>query len=488
MSTSRPLRHEKLPIVDTTVRKGEQFATADFTSSDREYIAKILDRLGVEFIETANTAVSTTGVAELANVSNLKLKSKVLCHNRCGLYDQNLAVSSWCTGFNISMATSPILAAHSDGKAISENSRIVEEAKTYVKKAGLETRFSCKDTFLSETSDLVRISKAAGTLGVDRVGIADTVYTPAVRQMYNFAGRSRSTVIPFNSARLSSLDSEGIKKEYDLKVIPHLERFVTPISDVPFNNCVIGRCGFTHKARVHTKPLLWNNQDSVATLLSFCVKTPSAVVRKTWQPLLQWIRAQIGSTSLWCKSFVTMLQCALHQCGVTAAARVRSFLQSIGNRMTRLGWRLLLGALTLPPNNDDDEEEYVTIQLGSRAFLNMLHLPLVEVADHDDEEYITVQLSPSWNQASNSGLGPLAIGTYFNDEFGFGFTDSPWLPLPTQSQFPDTEPSQDIVDEGQETTSTALSALEGSISFEPSTLQQQQQQQPTEPISCNQPN
>ena len=39
---------------------GEQFATADFTTDDRMYIAMNLDKMGVDYIELANPAASET--------------------------------------------------------------------------------------------------------------------------------------------------------------------------------------------------------------------------------------------------------------------------------------------------------------------------------------------------------------------------------------------------------------------------------------------
>ena len=52
-------RFPAFDIVDTTLREGEQFSTADFTTSDRIYIAKALDKLGVDYIELVNPVASS---------------------------------------------------------------------------------------------------------------------------------------------------------------------------------------------------------------------------------------------------------------------------------------------------------------------------------------------------------------------------------------------------------------------------------------------
>jgi hypothetical protein len=46
-------------IVDTTLREGEQHATTEFSRQDRIYIAKLLDKMGVDYIELVNPFAST---------------------------------------------------------------------------------------------------------------------------------------------------------------------------------------------------------------------------------------------------------------------------------------------------------------------------------------------------------------------------------------------------------------------------------------------
>ncbi|RMD76147.1 MAG: homocitrate synthase, partial [Chloroflexi bacterium] len=49
---------ERLFFVDTTLREGEQFASARFTSAQRLAIAEMLDAFGVEYIELTSPAAS----------------------------------------------------------------------------------------------------------------------------------------------------------------------------------------------------------------------------------------------------------------------------------------------------------------------------------------------------------------------------------------------------------------------------------------------
>lgn len=61
-------------IVDTTLREGEQFATAEFSSRDRLYIAKTLDVIGVDYIELVNPLASKQAIRDCEDIAKLDLK------------------------------------------------------------------------------------------------------------------------------------------------------------------------------------------------------------------------------------------------------------------------------------------------------------------------------------------------------------------------------------------------------------------------------
>lgn len=74
VSTLPPM--PKFSIVDSTLREGEQFATAQFGHHDRIYIAKTLDQLGVEYIELVNPMAS----------SQVRCKSHMHCITNHDMY------------------------------------------------------------------------------------------------------------------------------------------------------------------------------------------------------------------------------------------------------------------------------------------------------------------------------------------------------------------------------------------------------------------
>eukprot|EP00667_Euglena_gracilis_P004206 EG_transcript_4221 len=294
-------------IVDSTLREGEQFATADFTTDDRIYIAMMLNKMGVDYIELANPAASDTALADLKRIMGLGLQSKVLTHVRCAMHDVDRALEGGVDGVNMYMATSPILAQHSHGKAIDEIIKIAEQVIRHVQKEGKEVRFSCEDTFRSKMEDVLLIYKSVGELGVNRIGIADTVGIATPMQVREVVSTVRSVLPPsvgmeFHThndtggcisnafmaleagathidtcilgigerngitplggflARLYTLDQQAIQQRYDLKLLAHLEKYVAQVADIhiPFNNYVTGSCAFTHKAGVHTKAVIAN--------------------------------------------------------------------------------------------------------------------------------------------------------------------------------------------------------------------------------------
>ena len=194
-----PDLHVELPkfsIIDSTLREGEQFSTAEFGHSDRVYIAKMLNDIGVEYIEMVNPAASDQAVRDLKAISKLNLKSKVLTHVRCHMHDVKVAVESGVQGVNIYMATSKILREHSHGKGIDAILETASEVIEYVKKHKLEVRFSCEDSFRSDLHDILKVYSEVSKLGVDRVGVADTVGVATPGQVTKVIKAVRGVIKP----------------------------------------------------------------------------------------------------------------------------------------------------------------------------------------------------------------------------------------------------------------------------------------------------
>jgi homocitrate synthase len=182
------------------------------------------------------------------------------------------------------------------------------EVIEFVKSKGIEIRFSSEDSFRSDLVDLLSIYSAVDKVGVQRVGIADTVGCASPRQVYELvrvlrgvvgcdiethfhndtgcaianaycaleAGAThidtsvlgigeRNGITPLGGlmARMMVADPEYVKSKYKLEKLKDIEDLVAEAVEVniPFNNYITGFCAFTHKAGIHAKAILNNPAD-----------------------------------------------------------------------------------------------------------------------------------------------------------------------------------------------------------------------------------
>jgi len=242
----------------------------------------------------------------------LGLKSKILTHTRCHMDDARIAVECGCDGIDVVFGTSSYLRKFSHGKDIEQIIQAARETIEFIKSKGLEVRFSSEDSFRSNLNDLIRIYREVDKLGVNRVGIADTVGVANPRQVYDvvravknvvscdieFHGHNdtgcaiansfcaleagathidtsvlgigeRNGITPLGGfvARMYTCNRELVKKKYKLQMLRDIENYVAEKVQVqiPFSNYVTGYSAFTHKAGIHAKAIL-NNPDTYEIL------------------------------------------------------------------------------------------------------------------------------------------------------------------------------------------------------------------------------
>ncbi|KAF7725241.1 Saccharopine dehydrogenase [Apophysomyces ossiformis] len=295
----------RFKIIESTLREGEQFANAFFDTAKKIEIAKALDSIGVDYLELTSPAASEQSYNDCKAISQLGLKAKILTHTRCHMDDARLAVETGVDGVDVVIGTSSYLREFSHGKDMDYITKKAIEVITYIKSQGKEVRFSTEDSFRSDLVDLLAIYKAVDKIGVDRVGIADTVGCANPRQVYELVKTLRSVVncdiechfhndtgcaianayaaleagathidtsvlgigerngiTPLGGlfARMYAADKEYVMNKYDLKHIRDVENLVADAVEVtvPFNNYITGYCAFTHKAGIHAKAILNN--------------------------------------------------------------------------------------------------------------------------------------------------------------------------------------------------------------------------------------
>ncbi|RKP09172.1 hypothetical protein THASP1DRAFT_34470 [Thamnocephalis sphaerospora] len=298
-------RVDNFSIIESTLREGEQFANAFFDTAKKIEIAKALDDFGVEYIEITSPAASEQSRQDCVAIASLGLKSKILTHVRCHMDDARIAVETGVDGLDVVIGTSSFLRQFSHGKSMEYITQQAIEVVNYIKSTGLEVRFSSEDSFRSDLVDLLNIYRTVDKLGVNRVGIADTVGCANPRQVYELvrtlrgvvscdiechfhndtgcaianayaaleAGAThidtsvlgigeRNGITPLGGlvARMYTADRDYITGKYKLHKLRDLENLVADAVDieVPFNNYVTGYCAFTHKAGIHAKAILNN--------------------------------------------------------------------------------------------------------------------------------------------------------------------------------------------------------------------------------------
>lgn len=289
-------------IIESTLREGEQFVGASFSTEEKIQVAEALDRFGIEYIELTSPATSAQGSEDCRAIASLGLRAKVVTHIRCGMPDAELAVQAGVDGIDVVIGTSSVLRQFSNGEDIPTIVRRAREVVSYIRDHGLEVRLSTEDSFRSDIDDILGIYEEADALGVDRVGIADTVGIATPLQVYDLvcevknhvkcdiefyghndsgcaianaycaleAGAShvdtsilgigeRNGIAPLGGliARLYAVDRALVSK-YRLTMLSELDNMIAEMVgvDIPFSNYITGITYFTHKAGVYARAVL----------------------------------------------------------------------------------------------------------------------------------------------------------------------------------------------------------------------------------------
>jgi homocitrate synthase len=292
-------------IIESTLREGEQFANAFFNTETKINIAKTLDEFGVEYLELTSPAASEQSRQDLMAITKLGLKAKILTHTRCHMDDAKKAVETGVNGIDVVIGTSSYLRTFSHGKDMDYIVKTAGEVINFIKSKGIEVRFSSEDSFRSDLVDLLNLYKTVDKLGVNRVGIADTVGCANPRQVYELvhtlrgvvscdiechfhndtgcaianaytaleAGAThidtsvlgigeRNGITPLGGfvAKMYVADKRYVSGKYKLEMLREIDNMIAEEVEIgiPFNNYITGFCAFTHKAGIHAKAILNN--------------------------------------------------------------------------------------------------------------------------------------------------------------------------------------------------------------------------------------
>ena len=289
-------------IVDCTLREGEQFALAAFTSEERLSIARELDAFGVDVIEMTSPVASPRAAKDLRAIVAMGFRAEIATHVRCVQSDVEAALECGVDAVHLLLGTSPTLRTHSHGRNLDQILELARDVLPPLVASNTTVRFSCEDAFRTPTRDVLRIAQVIEDLGADRIGIADTIgcATPdevsrrvellrgAVDCDIEFHGHNDGDCAVANAwaawragathldvtvlgigerngiASLSGLIARAAQstpehiERFDLTRLAPLDRQVAKAVgvEVPFNACITSPTAFMHKAGLHTKAVL----------------------------------------------------------------------------------------------------------------------------------------------------------------------------------------------------------------------------------------
>src|SRR5947209_1449229 len=152
--------HRPLAILDSTLREGEQFAGAFFSLEQRLTIARLLNAVGVSFIEVSSPIVSSETRHAVQALCELGLRARIIAHVRCVEADVQAALDTPVFGLNLFYGTSTQLRTFSHGRGVGQ---IVADAVPLIRRIralGRYVRFSAEDAFRSDLVDLLTIFDA----------------------------------------------------------------------------------------------------------------------------------------------------------------------------------------------------------------------------------------------------------------------------------------------------------------------------------------
>ncbi|MBI4825239.1 MAG: 2-isopropylmalate synthase [Nitrospirae bacterium] len=296
-------RKNKIEILDTTLREGEQSRGILFTTAQKIKLAEKLDCFGVDFIELGHPAASPSIRKSVAVISSLGLKAQTVAHARAKKEDIDIIRScktAWAGIFSGINSLSLDYRLRSDRKTVAAN---ILNAIKHAKDCGLKVRFTCEDASRTDRKELIDLYAMAVDAGADRICVADTVgiLTPSKTKaliayikkhvtadmhvhLHNDFGLASANALAAYEAGASAIDVSinglgersgvaalaevcmALKQLYtvnniwDLKLLPELSAMVSSFtrSPIEYSRPIVGRNVFSHKGGIHSASVMKN--------------------------------------------------------------------------------------------------------------------------------------------------------------------------------------------------------------------------------------
>ncbi|MEA1993605.1 MAG: 2-isopropylmalate synthase [Euryarchaeota archaeon] len=292
-------------ILDSTLREGEQTPGVYFNIHIKLAIARLLDEIGVDYIEVGHPAVSKDIEYAVKQISQKKLNATVCAHSRTSKkdIDQALDCSVGFIGIFYCVSERRLATVHKKcfPSAVEKIVKTIRYAKR--KNPQITVRYTPEDTVRSTFQNVLESSTAAVEAGADIISIADTTgyMVPGTeRDMYNYVLNFKKKLVDYGISPkiavhchndrglalanalgayragadiidtavlglgeragivdlgqlLMTLSTDFNEGNWNLKPLPRLYSLVSKYSEpIPVNFPVTGKNAFTHCAGIHT--------------------------------------------------------------------------------------------------------------------------------------------------------------------------------------------------------------------------------------------
>ncbi len=287
-------------ICDVTLRDGEQTPGVVFNKEEKIAMARKLDSVGIEIIETGFPVVSAAEKETVKHIANMGMDARTCCLSRSKISDVETAVDCDVDIISIFIAMSDLHLRHKYHKSCHEMFQAAMETVQYAKDHGVGVRFAAEDGSRTDIEVLKTAFKAAEEYKVDYVSIADTVgilnpsttsflvseikkeiKTPVCIHCHNDLGMATANTLAAAEAGARQLHTTvnsigeragnaaleevlvslriqyGIDR-YNTSQLVNLSEMVNDFSGlkIAVNKPIVGKHAFSHESGIHVCPIL----------------------------------------------------------------------------------------------------------------------------------------------------------------------------------------------------------------------------------------
>jgi len=169
---------EKIFLKDQTLREGEQAAMSGFSLESKIEIARMLDEVGVHYIQVGYPGLSSSENQMITTIANLGLKTKVggiaLVYLPEWQEQIERAVDTGIYWVSVAYGLSPVRLSHMMKVPLQEAVDRILRATEFAAKKGLFVQFNATDTSRTPLDTLLGLYRRAVSAGASMVSVSDT--------------------------------------------------------------------------------------------------------------------------------------------------------------------------------------------------------------------------------------------------------------------------------------------------------------------------